>query len=334
MPLEIVATLKNRGRSFIKNVLNNLNPFNENEHSMNPKADLFRYILIGVILLWTNCTAFAQSKQLFCRDLFIRDFTDKYGKKLTDPALTDDTESLFAQLATCKILLRHRHPDVLVAFKNDHLVRQNANNGCIERISDDLSQKLIEKRIYFLLSGCVEQMPANENDKVRIFFQIEQLNDRSIAYEGVLEMPRRTYQHRSERKEKLRAFIEKEILRLPPSPSNLPTYGYSLGVLAGAGVTYIGLSTAAHIRKDWGNYHTLYPQNNYPENNRKYIENQYIAIGGGLLFVACGTLMIRRMLYVRSFSDNRRYSADVLFDPNKGWQPSITHHGIGITYKF
>jgi hypothetical protein len=304
---------------------------------MNQKVDHFRHILIGVIFLWTYCTCFAQSKQFFCRDLFIRDFTDKHGKKLTDPALTDDTESLFAQLATCKILLRHRHPDVLVAFKNDHLVRQSANNGCIERISDDLSQKLIEKRIYFLLSGCVEQMPSNENDKVRIFFQIEQLNDRSIAYEGVLEMPRQTYQHRSERKEKLRAFIEKEILRLPPLPSNTPIYGYSAGVLAGAGVTYIGLSAAARIRKDWGDYHTLHPtdpQNNYPQNNRKYIENQYIAISGGLLSLVCGTMLIRRIIYVRSFPESRHYSADVLFDPNKGWQPSVTNNGIGLTYRF
>jgi hypothetical protein len=304
---------------------------------MHPKADIFRHILIGVIILGTHCTTFAQSKQLFCRDLFIRDFTDKHGKKLTDPALTDDTESLFAQLATCKILLRHRYPEVLVALKNDHLVRQNNNNSCIDRISDDLSQKLVEKHIYHLLSGCVEPLPTNENDKVRIFFQIEQLNDRSIAYEGVLEMPRRTYQHRSERKEKLRAFIEKEILRLPPPPSNMPIYTYSAGVLAGAGVTYIGLSTAARIRKDWSNYHTLYPtdpQNNYPQKNRKYIENQYFAIGGGLISFVCGTMLIRRILYARSFSADRRYSADVLLVPNKGWQPSITNNGIGITFRF
>jgi hypothetical protein len=332
-----MTTLKSCSKSFLKNVLNILNPFNENEHSMTQKANHFRYILIGVIFLWAHCTTFAQSQPLFCRDLFIRDFTDQHGKKLTDPALTDDTESLFAQLAVCKILLRHRYPEILVALKNDHLVRQNANNSCIPRISDDLSQKLIEKRIYFLLSGCVQQIPVNENDKVRIFFQIQQLNDKSIAYEGVLEMPQRTYQHRSERKEKLRAFIEKEILRLSPLPSNLPTYAYSAGILAGAGVTYIGFSTAARIRKDWGNYHVLYPtdpQNNYPENNRKYIENQYITIGGGLLSLVCGTMMIRRMLYVRSLANSRRYSADIWFAPDKGWQPSFTNHGIGITYKF
>jgi hypothetical protein len=304
---------------------------------MNQKTNIFRVTLIGVLIVGIHYTAFAQSKQLFCRDLFIRDFTDKNGKKLTDPALTDDTESLFAQLATCKILLRHRHPEVLVALKNEHLVQQNNNNSCIDRVSDDLSQKLVEKRVYFLLSGCVEQIPANENDKVRLFFQIEQLNNKSIAYEGVLEMPLRTYQHRSERKEKLRAFIEKEILRLPPPPPNLPTYTHSAGVLAGACVTYIGLSTAARIRKDWTNYYALHPtdpQNDYPQKNRKYIENQYIAIGGGLLSLVCGTMLIRRIYDVRSFSANRRYSAEVLFDSNKGLQAAITNNGIGIIYRF
>jgi hypothetical protein len=150
-------------------------------------------------------------------------------------------------------------------------------------------------------------------------------------------MPRQTYQHRSERKEKLRAFIEKEILRLPPLPSNTPIYGYSAGVLAGAGVTYIGLSAAAHIRKDWSDYHALHPtdpQNNYPQNNRKYIENQYIAISGGLLSLVCGTMLIRRIIYVRSFPESRHYTVDVLFDPNKGWHPSVTNNGIGLTYRF
>jgi hypothetical protein len=287
--------------------------------------------------LWTYCTASAQSKQLFCRDLFIRDFTDKQGKKLTDPALTDDTESIFVQLATCKILLRHRHPEVLVALKNDHLVQQSSKNNGIHKISTDLSQQLVEKRIYFLLSGCVELLSETEKDKVRIFLQIEQLNDRSIAYEGVLEMPRQTYQHRLERKEKLRAFIEKEILRLPPPPSNTLTYGYSAGVLAGAGVTYIGLSTAMRIRKDWKHYHTFYPtdpQHKYPENNKQYIENQYFAIGGGILSVVCGTLLVRRILHVRSFESSRRYSADVLLEQHKGWQSSVTHNGIGILLKF
>jgi hypothetical protein len=304
---------------------------------MNQKTDISIHILIGVILLWTYCTASAQSKQLFCRDLFIRDFTDKQGKKLTDPALTDDTESIFAQLAACKILLRHRHPDILVALKNDHLVHQSSKNHCMDKISSDLSQQLIEKRIYFLLSGCVEELSATEKDKIRIFFQIEQLNDRSIAYEGVLEMPRRTYQHRVERKEKLRTFIEKEILRLPPAPSNALTYGYSAGVLAGAGVTYIGLSTAMRIRKDWKHYHRLYPtdpQNKYPENNKQYIKNQYFMIGGGILSVVCGTLLVRRILHVRSFESSRRYAADVLSDKHNGWQSSINHNGIGIVLKF
>jgi hypothetical protein len=304
---------------------------------MNQKANLFTHILIGVLLLWTPHALFAQSKQPFCRDLLIRDFTDKHGKKLADPALTDDTESLFAQLAACKILLRHRYPDILVALKNDHLVRQAATNSCIYRISDDLSQKLKEQGIFYVLSGCVEPFAVGETEKVRVFFQIEQLMDRSISYEGFLEMPRSTYQHRGDRKDKLRVFIEKDLLRLPPPPSNVPIYGYSAGVLAGAGITYLGLSTANQIRKDWVDYHALHPtdpKNSYPENNKKYIGNQYIAIGGGVLSLVCGTLLMRKVTYKRSFSARRRYSAEVLFDLDKGWQPSISSNGIGITFKF
>ncbi|MEN9609932.1 MAG: hypothetical protein RLZZ628_746 [Bacteroidota bacterium] len=304
---------------------------------MNQKATLFTHLLIGVLLSWMPYDLFAQAKQPFCQDLLIRDFTDKHGKKLADPALTDDTESLFAQLAACKILLRHRYPDILVALKNDHLVRQTSSNTCIYRISDDLSQKLKEQGIFYLLSGCVEPFAVGENEKVRVFFQIEQLMDRSISYEGVLEMPRSTYQHRGERKEKLRIFIEKEILRLPPPPSNVPIYGYSAGVVAGAGITYLSLSTAAQIQKDWVDYHALHPtdpKNSYPENNRKYIENQYIAIGGGVLSLVCGALLVHKLTYKRSFSARRRYSADVLFDVQKGWQPFVSNHGIGVTWRF
>jgi hypothetical protein len=304
---------------------------------MNQKANILKQLLIGIFPFLICNALFAQSKQPFCRDLFVRDFTDKHGKKLSDPALTDDTETLFSQLATCKIILRHRRPDILVALKNDHIVRQPSTNSCIYRISDDLNQKLMEKGVFYLLSGCVEQPPTAENDKVRIFFQIEQLMDRSISYEGVLEMPRRIYQHRLERKEKLRAFIETEILRLPPMPSVVPLYAYSAGALAGVGVTTFGLCTAYKIRKDWTHYHEITPTDplgNYPEKNKQYIDNQYIAIAGGLLTVTCGTLLIHKMMRRNAFSHRRRYLVQTPFELEKGWTPTVSNDGIGIKFKF
>jgi hypothetical protein len=298
--------------------------------------NIFQYFIIVMSLLQANgIGAQAKNRLVFCQNLFIQDYTDTQGRKLPDPALTDDTESIFKELLACKPILRQRSPAILVDIKNEQVARQGMSFSCRQKVSDELCQQLREKQIYHLYYGCVEESP--NMDKVRIHVMLEQLSDRSIVSQGTLELSRYQYNHRVERKEHLQLFLEREILRLPPPISKRPIYLSGSGALIGAGVTTYQLISAYQLRQEWLKIYAQNPTDPkklYAQQDKQYLKKQYVAIGSGALTLLCGSifwhhLMRQRRVLVQHRSVVKNHHP-YEFTPSL----SLSSQGVGLTWQF
>jgi hypothetical protein len=263
------------------------------------------------MLLYGSNLSYAQTHH-FCQKLFIRDFTDKNGKKWEDPSLRDDVESIFNATNAAKLLLYKEHPNIVVLFKNERHLKE---------VSNQMVEQLLQKGVAYLLSGVCEQ---GQNDIVSLQLNIRGLQNNATEYAGTLQMPQSVFSNRTERNLKLKQFIEYNVLKLSPPLSKTPLYLLGTGVGLGLGALTVGTLSSINRRNDWQTYYAASPtdpQGKFIQERQKFRTTTAIAVAGGIVATTCGVLLLRE------WSRHRKPHAVSLV-------PKMGTDGLGIAVQF
>jgi hypothetical protein len=114
------------------------------------------------------------------------------------------------------------------------------------------------------------------------------------------------------------------------SPKKL--YAYSGGTVLGLTLTTVGTLLRNQTLTDWKDYYSQTPtdpDNKYATERQKFVVNERMAVAGGILALACGTLAAREWFHYRK---NKKLSS-----PTSSMSlvvPKISPEGLGFIVKF
>jgi hypothetical protein len=266
-----------------------------------------------------------------CFKIYVWDFADKDGKKLTDQSISEDFEQAFASESECKLVTKKTSPEIAVAIKNERL------SQLPDKISELLSKKFVENGIQRVLLAKVNESPAS--NKIEIGIRIIDLSDKHTAYSGNFFISREEYYGNKEKRNlKIKEFVGREILKKETGITK--GYYYGAGTVVGAGGLAYGLLGALSIKSDWQAYQLTSPtdvNNRYNTDNSNYKTKQYFAIGGAVLAATCGYLWWKSthnkdIAKAKTISLNTpQTTPHILFEPTNAPDGLV---GFGIALKF
>jgi hypothetical protein len=273
------------------------------------------------MFLLSACDFVAAQATIAYENLFIRDFTDKNGKKWDDPSLREDVEALFYATNASRVLLYEANPNIVVLFKNERHLKE---------LSAQTVEQLSQKGVSYLLSGVCDK---SYTDVVQLQFNIRSLKNNATEYAGTLQMSPNTFNNRMERNLKLKEFIEYNILKMSPPRSKIPLYGFGAGAGIGLGALAVGTASSISRRNDWRAYFDKSPtdpQGRFLQERQKFRTTTAIAIAGGVVATSCGILFLREM----KRRGKGRMSSISAVPQKTQFVPQMGQDGFGIAMKF
>jgi hypothetical protein len=270
---------------------------------------------------------FAQTPSV-CRDIYVWDFLDNNGKRLSDANVQVDMEVALSSCSECRVFEQKTNSDLEVAKKNERLSSKS------DRLSEPLIKKLSEKGIKNVMFGTVTE----KNSDVEIDLKIVSVATKNTVYTGIFTMNRNDfYGNRTKRRDAFKDFITQKILQ-KPSPVKLivPV----ITTVAGLGIVGYGLLKNSGIKSDWQAAFDKNPFDKalYDDQNKKYKTNQYIAIGGGVV-AAIGTYLL-----IKKIGERKKYSQSTGLTstfpkpkPKVILEPVVTsdaNFGVGVGLRF
>jgi hypothetical protein len=271
--------------------------------------------------------SFAQTPSV-CRDIYVWDFVDNTGKRLSDANVQTDMEIALSSCSECRVFEQKTNSDLEVAKKNERLSTKS------DALSESLSKKLSEKGIKHVMFGTVSE----KNSDVIVDFKILSVNTKNAVYTGVFTMNRNDfYGNRTQRRDAFKDFIINKILK-KPSPVKLivPV----ITTIAGAGVVAYGLLKTGSIKSDWQTAFDKNPFDKalYDTQNKTYKTNQYIAIGGGVVMAVGAFLLVKKIAERKKYSQSTgltealpKSKPKFIFEPIVSSESNI---GLGVGLRF
>lgn len=264
-----------------------------------------------------------------CRDIYVWDFQDNAGKKLSDNDATTDMELALSACSDCRVFEQKANPDLAVAIKNERLSTKSPLP------SEALINKFKEKGIKHILFGTVTENSGNNTIVLEI--KIYDLGSKNTAYIGSLNFDKNDFvNNRSKRRETFKEYIQKQILQKASSGKlALPIFITSIGTVA---LVY-GLIKKSGIKSDWETAIKKDPfdkAKTYSGQNTKYKTNQYIATGGGIVMAVGTFLLIKKIAERKKYNRNNGLS-EIHTQPKIIIEPLIStqnYSNVGIAFRF
>ena len=262
-----------------------------------------------------------------CRDIYVWDFQDNAGKKLSDNDATTDMEMALSACSDCRVFEQKANSDLEVTKKNERLSSKS------DRLSETLIKKLSEKGIKHIMFSTVTEKNSNVDVDIKIFSS----TTKNAVYSGVLTMNRNDfYGNRTKRRDVFKDFIINNILK-KPSPVKLIVP--IVVTLAGAGAVGYGLLQKGSVKSDWQAALDKDPfdkANAYTDQNSKYKTNQYIAVGGGVVMAVGAFLLVKKIKERKKYNQSTALT-EALPKPKFIIEPIIptqSNIGLGIGLRF
>ena len=262
-----------------------------------------------------------------CRDIYVWDFQDNAGKKLSDNDATTDMEMALSACSDCRVFEQKANSDLEVTKKNERLSSKS------DRLSETLIKKLSEKGIKHIMFSTVTEKNSNVDVDIKIFSS----TTKNTVYSGVLTMNRNDfYGNRTKRRDVFKDFIINNILK-KPSPVKLIVP--IVVTLAGAGAVGYGLLQKGSVKSDWQAALDKDPfdkANAYTDQNSKYKTNQYIAVGGGVVMAVGAFLLIKKIKERKKYNQSTGLT-EALPKPKFMIEPLVStqsYNSLGIALRF
>jgi FlgO protein len=286
-----------------------------------------KFLRAVILCLVFPICSFAQTPSV-CRDIYVWDFVDNNGKRLSDANVQSDMELALSSYSECRVFEQKTNSDLEVAKKNERLSTKS------DALSESLSKKLSEKGIKHVMFGTVTE----KNSDVMVDLKILSVNTKNAVYTGVFTMNRNDfYGNRAKRRDAFKDFIINKILK-KPSPVKLivPV----ITTIAGAGVVAYGLLKTGSTKSDWQTAFDKNPFDKalYDTQNKTYKTNQYIAIGGGVVMAVGAFLLVKKIAERKKYSQSTGLT-DVLSKPKSKFiiEPIVcaeSNIGLGVGLRF
>jgi hypothetical protein len=285
------------------------------------------FLFAVVLCLAFPICFFAQTPSV-CRDIYVWDFVDNTGKRLSDANVQTDMELALSSCSECRVFEQKTNADLEVAKKNERLSSKS------DALSESLSKKLSEKGIKNVMFGTVTE----KNSDVELDLKILSVNTKNAVYTGTFTMNRNDfYGNRTKRREAFTDFIINKILK-KPSPVKLVVP--VITTIVGAGVVAYGLLQKGTVKTDWQTAFDKNPFDKalYDEQNKKYKTNQYIAAGGGVVMAVGAFLLVKKIAERKKYSQSTgltdalpKSKPKFIFEPIVSTESTV---GLGVGLRF